>query len=79
MARRIYLEKGLEWHAPEATERSEHSQSGWKMLLKVMFGPLQLVVLFHIVKRLDMSLNEPRQIFHFVFYEHMLQDLLHDC
>jgi hypothetical protein len=49
------------------------------MLLKVMFGPLQVVVLFHIVKRLVMSIDELCQIFHFVFREHMLLYLVHDC
>ena len=44
-----------------------------------MLGPVQPVVLFHVIKRLDMRSNQHLQLIRFMICEHVLQDLLHDC
>ena len=50
------------------------------MLLKVMLGPFQPVILFHVIKSLVMSSNQHRQLIRFVICEHVLQMcLLHNC
>ena len=49
------------------------------MLLKVMLGPFQPIILFHVLKSLVMSSNEHRELIRFVICEHVLQRLLHNC
>ena len=74
-----HLQKGLEWHAPEATKRTKHSQRLWKVLHEVMFWPLQPLVLVHRIKRLQMSSDEFRQLIRFLICEHVLHHLLNHC
>ena len=74
----VYLEERLEWHAPEATKRSKHAQGSREVLLEVVLGPIQSFVCRHFIKRIEVRLDQSRQLIHFVSCEDMLQHFPND-